>query len=179
MKRVTSFSFIPFLLAAVLVVQESRAQDYVRLGLPEGAIARLGKGFISGDVAYSPDGMRLAVSSSIGIWLYDAGTGVEIALLTGHTDDVTTVVFSPDGKTLASGSWDRTVRLWDVHTGNAITTLVGHTDDVNSVVFSPDGKTLASGSEDNTVRLWDVDTGNAITTLEGHTSGRFQKLVSS
>ena len=55
------------------------AQDYTRWGLPEGAKARLGKGSISGNIAYSPDGTRLAVASSIGIWLYDAGTYQEVA----------------------------------------------------------------------------------------------------
>ena len=62
------------------------AQDYTRWGLPEGAKARLGKGRISGNIAYSPDGTRLAVASSIGIWLYDTGTYQEVALLTGHTN---------------------------------------------------------------------------------------------
>ena len=64
--------------------------------------------------------------------------------------------FSPDGNTLASGSWDDTIRLWDVNTGRHIRTLSGHTDSVYSVAFSPDGTTLASGSGDGTVLLWEI-----------------------
>ena len=67
------------------------------------------------------------------------------------------MAFSPDGKTLATGNADDTVRLWDVATHRQIgRPLTGHTEPVNSVAFSPDGKTLASGSDDGTVRLWDV-----------------------
>ena len=79
---------LALLLIATLFAQDSSAQDYTRWGLPDGALARLGKGAIgSGDraVAYSPDGTRIAMASNIGIWLYDAGTGAEVALLTGHT----------------------------------------------------------------------------------------------
>ena len=90
--------------------------------------------------------------------------------LTGHTGWVSSVAFSPDGETLASGSRDETIRLWDVPTGTEIQVLTGHTSWVLSVAFSPDGQTLASGSWDNTVRLWDVPTGTEIQVLTGHTA---------
>ncbi|MCP4372529.1 MAG: hypothetical protein GY797_31150, partial [Deltaproteobacteria bacterium] len=67
---------------------------------------------------------------------------------------VRSVAFSPDGKFLASGSYDNTVRLWEVSTGEQLRELTGHSDSVWSVAFSPDGKFLASGSDDKTVRLW-------------------------
>jgi WD40 repeat protein len=72
------------------------------------------------------------------------------------------VAWSPDGKTLASGSDDDTARLWDVASGQEVAALSAHTDRVNSVAFSPDGKTLASGSQDCSVRLWDVASGQLI-----------------
>jgi WD40 repeat protein/energy-coupling factor transporter ATP-binding protein EcfA2 len=93
----------------------------------------------------------------------------QVKTLKGHVSGVSTVSFSPDGKTLASASTDSTVKLWDINSGKEIKILKGHTHSVNSVSFSPDGKTLASASYDKTVKLWDVNTGSEIKTLQGHT----------
>ena len=120
----------------------------------------------SEDIAYSPDGSLLAVASSIGIWLYDAESGKELSLLRGHTGEVYSVSFSPDGNTIASGgdATDSTIRLWDVATGHPLKALTGHVNSsVESVSFSPDGQTLASASHD--IHLWDVATGRKLKTL--------------
>ena len=80
------------------------------------------------------------------------------------------VSFSPDGRRLASGSGDTTVRVWDITTQSPRFTLSGHKNWVLCIAWSPDGRTLASGSNDNTVQLWDPDTGKALgPPLKGHT----------
>jgi WD40 repeat protein len=90
--------------------------------------------------------------------------------LKGHEDSVGSVGFSPDGKKLASGSYDKTIKIWDVTTGKVLNTLKGHEGWVGSVGFSPDGKKLASGSYDKTIKIWDVTTGKVLNTLKGHES---------
>jgi WD40 repeat protein len=76
--------------------------------------------------------------------------------IASHTDMVTCLAYSPDGKTLATGSRDHTVRIWNVFTGQRLRTLLGHTEKVNAVAFSPDGNQLASVGDDQDIRLWDL-----------------------
>ena len=124
--RVSAGSELVIFTAGTPDVPRSRDGDYWTWHLPDGAIARLGKGWIS-DIAYSNDGTRLAVGSGIGVWVYNALTGAEIDLLTGHTSAVLSVAFNPDGSTLAGGGWDGTIHLWDATTRQHRNMLTGHT----------------------------------------------------
>ena len=90
----------------------------------------------------------------------------ELRFQLGHSDSVYSVAWSPDGKYIASGSNDNTVKIWDVASGKEIRTLFGHSSYVKSVAWSPDGKHIASGSYDHTAKIWDAASGKEVRTLD-------------
>ncbi len=112
------------------------------------------------DVAFSPDGKTLAVPDSDGthsLRLYDVATGRStIAFDRAEGDLVANVIYSPDGKTIASWGHGNVIRLWDVASRRIRANLIGHSGQVNSVAFSRDGKKIASGSQDKTIRIWNL-----------------------
>ncbi len=111
-------------------------------------------------VSISPDGLKVAGSKKNTVHLWNAQTGAIIGVpLEGHTDRVTCVSFSPDGRMLVSGSWDKTLRLWDLEAFTQVQVLFEWTSHwAHCVSFSADGLRIVSGSTDRTVRLWNVET---------------------
>ncbi len=158
------------------------AQNNAQIGLPESAIARIGKGSL-GQIHFSPDGSKLAVSTSIGIWFHDPQTGEELELL--QRPNITypfSFAFSPDGNRIgigvrgkkrnASESSRYSIEVWDATTGEAKEMRLGHLHKVRSIVFSPEGNYVASvGGFNNTARLWNTQTGKNISIKRMHAKG--------
>lgn len=139
-----------------------------QIGFPEDAIARFGKGYIRG-MTYSPDGTQMAVSTSIGVWIYDARTGEELNLLTGqHGEPYVSAAYSSDGKTIATGGVDGTVQLWNTRTGEIIKTFKCPEEYIGYIKYSPDGQTIAIKGAENTIELWNARTGKHLKSLSGH-----------
>jgi len=118
-------------------------------------------------VAFSPDGKRIIACDDETIQLWDVASGEELMKLIGHEDIIiNTVVFSPNGKLIASSCQeDGTARIWDATTGHELLTLRGHGDLVACVAFSPDSKRLVTSSREGTARVWDSSTGDELLTL--------------
>jgi WD40 repeat protein/serine/threonine protein kinase len=109
------------------------------------------------EVAFNPDGSRLAVSHWNGaVGVYDPASGAEIATLTNHTAWVSSLAFSRTDPILATSSADQRIRLWDTRTWKETVSFKGHLSLVDCVAVSPDGGWLASGSKDRSVRIWDL-----------------------
>ena len=149
--------FIIFLLTVILWSSKSLAQEYTQGHLPEGAKMRIGKGAAS-DITFTPDGTQFAVTTNIGIWIYDAKTGAEITSLKQPDRGYGKIAFSPDGNVFAcaTGSNGRgEVQLWDKATGEVITTLPSPTG-ISSLFFSQDGTKLACAGSFGRVHVWEI-----------------------
>ena len=147
----------------------SESNKYQTLNLPPGARVRIGKGGTgNGDraAAFSPTGQYLAVSSSIGIWLYDTVNYQEIALLSSQYP-IDQIAFSPDGNAIVGASRHGHIQnqVWSIITKEKIATFSGSGGTAGAVAFSPNGKTIASGAG-RTLILWDVETEQEVITMQ-------------
>jgi len=135
-------------------------------------------------IAFSPDGKRLASANDEGASIWDATTGKQLLLFTGHGKGVRTsgVAFGgppgADGKWVASAGNDASIQIWDAETGAVIFKLTGHTGAAFGVAFSPDGRSLASSSVDHTIKIWQLPSaGEPVAeplTLYGHTGAVYR-----
>jgi eukaryotic-like serine/threonine-protein kinase len=120
------------------------------------------------DVAFDPTGEKLAVVNNYAAQIWDWGRAEVVCRFPEHNWVVSSLAFSPNGKTLATASWDHTVKLCDAQTGKLIRNLHGHEGRVRGLAFSSDGRQIATASNDGTVRTWEVATGTLQATLGDH-----------
>ena len=99
--------------------------------------------------------------------LWGLAAGKELRSFNGHASWVTCVAFSPDGKSVLSGSMDNTLKLWDAATGRELRTFEGHTDRLTSVAFLPGGEFALSSSRDGTLKLWELASGRELRSFAG------------
>ena len=152
---------ITFLFAAV-ILSNSFAQDNTKVGLPEGAIARLGKGGIN-LMRFSPDGTRLVVGTDVGAWVYDVPDGKETALFTEHIGQVNALAFSSDGKTFASGGFvNPVIQVWDVETKSKLSTVPLTREPYSLPALTFYGETLISTNGHRDITHWHADTGQQL-----------------
>jgi WD40 repeat protein/tRNA A-37 threonylcarbamoyl transferase component Bud32 len=155
---------------ALSVFQEARAVDRQVLALTGHTVRR---------AAFSSEGRRIVTASNDKTALiWDAGSGEQLRLLSGHTARVYDAVFSPDGRRIVTASWDKTARVWDAASGEQLQVLSGHTDFVYAAAFSPDGRRIVTASFDKTARVWDAATGRQLRVLSGHTDGVLSAVFS-
>ena len=150
-------------------------------------------------LAYSPDGKYLVSGSHDGtIWIWDLQVSEgriqvpegrvqngTLKIRKGHISSINTLAYSPDGKYLASGSRDKTIRIWNIHDGT-VKILEGHTDPTRPLTRPPDGRYPASGSDDGIIRIWNFQApegriqnkNEPVKTLEGHTDSIFTLVYS-
>ncbi len=155
MKQINTVISIITLLILAAIVSDSQVKTY-KIELPNGATARLGKGRIH-DMQYTEDGTRIAASTSMGIWIYDATTFNPLYLLRKHTKHADHLSFSPDGKTLASADIRGAIHIWDIDTGKHKKRLKNQLS-VLSMTFNKNGDTLGVVTSHDTVRVWDTNT---------------------
>ncbi len=144
------------------------AQDNTQMGLPEGAIARLGKGGIN-VMQFSPDGKRLAIGTSIGVRLYNVEDEKELILPIGNIGFFSTLAFSNDGKILAAGGIiNPGIQIWETETGNIISTvkLPDRFYRVSELTFSKENNTIVGLGANRYITKWDVNTGEEISQKE-------------
>ncbi len=129
---------------------------------------RLDLGWPVNDVAYSPREPLLAAAAGQSVHVIDARTRATRRVLRGHDDRIYAVTFSPDGRQLASGSWQGRVTVWDLAAGAAVREWAGEGGYLRALAFAPDGQRLAWGSQDRSVRIWQLSQGGEPTVLTGH-----------